>query len=1108
MASDPDGNPLSYTVTTQPTYGSVTLNGASFTYTPSASRPQSATQDGFVVTVSDGQASVASTVSVTVLPPVNTNHPPELDSPFVGSADPQTGVVIGVISALDPDGDPLVYSVSTPTYGAVAIGNDGTFTYTPNTQGRQSATQDSFAVTVSDGKATASTTVIVPVAPLPTNHAPVVGPPIVGTPNSQTAVVTGNIVASDPDGNQLSYTVSTAPTYGAVSVAGDGSFTYTPTLQGRQSATQDGFVVTVSDGQATVTSAVTVTVLPLPVSNQPHLVVDASVGTGGSPSGVAVSGDKVFVTNQSAGTMTVYRKSDNAVLATVNVGGSPSAVVVNSAGTRAYVANSSTGQVNVIDTSTYTSVANVKAGTTPSALALTPDGTRLLVVNTGSNSVTKINTATNTVTTQTIVVGKGPSSIAVSTDSATAYVTNTTDNSVTVITLSVNSTKTVAGVGSSPTSAVFSGGKVYVGNLDGTVAVIAASSNTVAGHVTVGAPVRSLALSADGTQLFAATRSDTVVAINVATGTVVSTVTSDPTPDAASTPALAVAADGTIYQTDSSDNALRVLKFTVAPPNATPVVGTPIVGAPDSQTAVVTGKVVASDPDGDALTYSVTTAPKYGSVSIGSDGSFTYTPSTNGQLYAQNSGGQLPDQFVVTVGDGRTSVTSSVTVAVIPAAATLKTGTFNFEPGIVTATVSTANEYDSRQMMEFPVDPYKMRVHIANYNVLQDQMANDGSLDEISLWIGQAALGADGKPTGAFVPGTQVQIPISDTLASGQWGTSDWLIDGKDFNFDPDKQYIFSYGFGTPGGKLSTAGGGATQGWISSDAGDAGATAPALKANTNAYLDVWFEYQYADQGQPSMFVVSNSSAYNLSKATGTKGVMDTWENQWAETYHGVVAGNIAAPATWSTSFTDPTKRWTFYNDKLEIPLDPDYVVYMVLNSSDAASDKNASQFATIQTHTLQALAAGELTFPEANQILSEISPRTGFVTVDMENERKALNAWMDTLPGGADGIIRIGDLLSDDQVPARMLPQYTGDGIHWTPAGVAVVVSQMNLPGLVQSSSPSAVPATVRVSIQPALLVDPSLTCPADPALPCGVDPTVAFTQHTSGEPIKVDQPV
>ena len=79
---------------------------------------------------------------------------------------------------------------------------------------------------------------------------------------------------------------------------------------------------------------------------------------------------------------------------------------------------------------------------------------------------------------------------------------------------------------------------------------------------------------------------------------------------------------------------------------------------------------------------------------------------------------------------------------------------------------------------------------------------------------------------------------------------------------------------------------------------------------------------------------------------------------------------------------------------------PDYVVYMVLILSDAASDKNATQFATIQQHTLQALAAGELLFPNANQILSEIPPRTGFVTVDMENERKALNAWMECLAVG------------------------------------------------------------------------------------------------------------
>ena len=116
-----------------------------------------------------------------------------------------------------------------------------------------------------------------------------------------------------------------------------------------------------------MTSAVTVKVLPAPAGGQPGLIVDGSVATGGSPSGVAVSGDKVYVTNQSAGTMTVYKRSDIRWLATVAVGASPSAVVVNSAGTRAYVANSTAGTVTVINTTNYSVVTSIKVGTAPSA---------------------------------------------------------------------------------------------------------------------------------------------------------------------------------------------------------------------------------------------------------------------------------------------------------------------------------------------------------------------------------------------------------------------------------------------------------------------------------------------------------------------------------------------------------------------------------------------------------------------------------------------------------------------------------------------------------------------------------------------------------------------
>ena len=178
-------------------------------------------------------------------------------------------------------------------------------------------------------------------------------------------------------------------------------------------------------GEDAGADAMTFSALALAADREPALIVDGSVGTGGSPSGVAVSGDKVYVTNQAAGTMTVYKRSDNSVLATVPVGASPSAVVVNSAGTRAYVANSAAGTVTVINTANYSVVTSIKVGVSPSSLALTPDGTRLLVTNGGvEHGDQDQHRHQRGHHVAAIEVGKGPSSIAVSADSKYAYVTN------------------------------------------------------------------------------------------------------------------------------------------------------------------------------------------------------------------------------------------------------------------------------------------------------------------------------------------------------------------------------------------------------------------------------------------------------------------------------------------------------------------------------------------------------------------------------------------------------------------------------------------------------------------------------------------------------------
>ncbi|MUL45320.1 hypothetical protein FZI85_07015 [Mycobacterium sp. CBMA293] len=99
--------------------------------------------------------------------------------------------------------------------------------------------------------------------------------------NSQTfgGVITGNLNATDANGNKLTYTVTSGPKNGLVSINQDGSFTYTPTPATAFSGGTDTFTVKVDDrpgnpfhinllnlfapdGGATTTQQIAVTVKP------------------------------------------------------------------------------------------------------------------------------------------------------------------------------------------------------------------------------------------------------------------------------------------------------------------------------------------------------------------------------------------------------------------------------------------------------------------------------------------------------------------------------------------------------------------------------------------------------------------------------------------------------------------------------------------------------------------------------------------------------------------------------------------------------------------------------------------------------------------------------
>jgi VCBS repeat-containing protein len=164
------------------------------------------------------------------------------------------------VTATDKEGGALTYTAAGAKSGTVSGGENGTFTYTPN---KDFNGTDTVTVTVKDsGGLTTTQTVTVNVAAV--NDAPTIGSATQTINTDENKAVTGNVSATDVDGDTLTYTIATQGKNGSATIGADGKFTYTPTAN---VAGQDTFVVSVTDGKAgtvPVTQTITVNVTDLP----------------------------------------------------------------------------------------------------------------------------------------------------------------------------------------------------------------------------------------------------------------------------------------------------------------------------------------------------------------------------------------------------------------------------------------------------------------------------------------------------------------------------------------------------------------------------------------------------------------------------------------------------------------------------------------------------------------------------------------------------------------------------------------------------------------------------------------------------------------------------
>jgi VCBS repeat-containing protein len=617
-ATDIDGDPLTYTVVSGPTHGALSGTAPNLTYTPDANWNGT---DSFTYQASDGALdSNIATVTITVNP-VN-DAPVAQDLSATTDEDTALGVTL---TATDVDGDPLTYTVvSGPAHGALS-GTAPNLTYTPaaNYNGA-----DSFTYQANDGSLDSNTaTVTITVGAV--NDAPTAAGDAYATDEDATLSVAAPGVLgndSDPEGNPLTAALVDAPAHGTLTLNADGSFEYTPAANYNGA---DSFTYQANDGSLdSNTATVTITVGAVndaPVAQDLTATTDEDTAVGITLTATDVDGDPLtytVLTGPAHGTLSGTAPNLTYTPATNYTG-----------------ADSFTYQANdgALDSNTAT-------------VTITVNPVNDAPVAQDLSATTDEDTAVGITLTATDVDGD-PLTYTVVSGPAHGVLSGTAPNL----------TYTPAANYNGADSFTY---KANDGSLD---------SNTATVTITVN-PVNDAPVAQD---LTATTDEDTPVGVALTatdvdgdslTYTVVSGpahgVLSGTAPNLTYTPAANYnGADSFTYKANdgSLDSNTATVTITVGAVNDAPTAADDAYATDEDATLTVAAPGVLgndSDPEGDALTAVLVTAPAHGTLTLNADGSFEYTP-------AANYNGA--DSFTYQASDGALdSNTATVTITVNP----------------------------------------------------------------------------------------------------------------------------------------------------------------------------------------------------------------------------------------------------------------------------------------------------------------------------------------------------------------------------------------------------------------------------------------------------------
>jgi VCBS repeat-containing protein len=608
-ATDANGDTLTFAAgTTAAAHGTVTINpNGTFTYTPNAGFTGT---DSFSFKASDGTLTSANTVE-TVHVGITNSLP--VVAPITLST-PSNTALNGTLTATDANVDPLTFSAGTAaaTGGTVVVNPNGTFTFTP-TAGFSGPATFSFKANDGIGNSTDATATVNVAASV--NVAPIGTAATISTATG--TAFSGTLAATDANGDTLTYAAgTTAAAHGTVTINPNGTFTYTPTAGFTGT---DSFSFIASDGD--LFSANTVETVHVGVANSLPVVAPITLA---STTNTVVTGT-LTATDANGDPLTFSAGSTAATGGTVVISPNGNFTFTPTAGFTGPATFSFKANDGIGNSADATTTINISA-----SVNVAPIGT-----------AATISTATGTAFTGTLAATDANG------DTLT-FAAGTTAAAHGTVTINPNGTFTYtpnAGfTGTDSFSFKASDGTLTSANTIETVHVGVTNSLPVVTPVTLSTPLNT---ALTGTLTATDANGDPLTFSAGTAAATGGTVVINPNGSFTFTPTIGFTGPATFSfkANDGIGNSTDAIASVNvgAVVNVAPVVLNG-VGTTNFGTALAgTLTALASDINGDALTFSAVTQPAHGTLTVNSDGTYSYSP---------NAGFSGADSFTFKANDG------------------------------------------------------------------------------------------------------------------------------------------------------------------------------------------------------------------------------------------------------------------------------------------------------------------------------------------------------------------------------------------------------------------------------------------------------------------------